>query len=99
VGADLVYAWPTAKISIMEASSAVRIMYAQEIREKKLDDGEIEKLKDHYNETQSSPYIIASRGYIDDIIEPAATRKRLIAALEMLQTKEERGPDRKHSTI
>lgn len=99
LGADVVLAWPTAEIGVMEASSAVRIMYNDEITDGTLTNAEKSNKESEYKEKQSSPYVAASRGYIDDVIEPAATRKRVIVALEMLYTKRVPSIDRKHSTI
>lgn len=99
IGADFVYAWPNAKISVMNATSAVKIMYSDEINNSKVADEIITEKTNEYASMQSSPYMAAKRGYIDDIIEPAATRKRLIASLEMLYTKKEQRPDKKQGTI
>ena len=94
IGADMVYAWPNAEISLMEAEAAVNVMYAEEV--KKADKNEMIA---KYKEEQSSPYTAAKRGYIDDIIVPAETRKYLIVALEMLESKRESRPAKKHSSI
>ena len=97
LGADMVFAWPAAKIGMMDATMAVRIMYAGEIA------GAVDKLTQEralakdYEAVQGSALSAAKRGYVDDIIEPDATRKRVIAALEMLATKQEDRPGRKHS--
>jgi len=99
IGADIVYAWPTASIAMMDAKNAVKIMYAEEISKADISKDAINELAAAYEEKQSSPYAAASRGYIDDIIEPSATRKRIIAALEMLYSKSVYGVERKHSTI
>lgn len=99
IGADFVFAWPNAMISVMEASSAVRIMYSEEIAASSVADQLIIERTNEFARSQASPYSAASRGYIDDIIPPAATRKRLIAALEMLFTKRAFGPEKKHGTI
>ena len=99
IGADFVYAWPSAKISMMDANSAVRIMYADEINASSEADVLINEKVSEYEEMQASPYAAASRGYIDDIIEPAATRKRVIAAIEMLLSKREDRPVKKHGTV
>ena len=87
VGADVVYAWPQAKIALMEAGNAVKVMYAEEL-ETAENRGE-----------QGSALGAAKRGYVDDIIEPQVTRKRIIAALEMLFTKREDRPVKKHGTV
>lgn len=99
IGADVVLAWPSAAISMMDANNAVRIMYAEEIANATMAADVIASKTAEFEATQGSPYAAASRGYIDDIIEPAATRKRVIVALEMLYTKSEPVVDRKHSTI
>jgi acetyl-CoA carboxylase carboxyltransferase component len=91
LGADMVYAWPTAKIGMMDATAAAKIMY----------DGEkdVAEKAAAYDELQSSALAAAKRGYVDDIIEPEATRKRVIAAFEMLFTKREDRPGKKHGTV
>ena len=99
IGADMVYAWSTAKIGTMDPEMAVKIMYDAEIA---ASDDKVEKiaeLKKEYTELQSSAMAAAKRGYIDDIIEPDATRKRVIAALDMLFTKEDVRPFKKHGTV
>ena len=99
IGADVVYAWPTAKVGMMDAKSAVQIMYADEIE--KADDASViinEKTKE-YNELQSNVMSAAARGYVDSIIEPVDTRKYVIGAFEMLYTKYENRPGKKHGTV
>ena len=93
IGADLVYAWPTAEIGMMDAKLAAQIMYA---------DADAETLNEkaaEYKELQSSPKSAAARGYVDAIIEPADTRKYVIGAFEMLFTKREDRPAKKHGTV
>lgn len=99
IGADVVYAWPSATIGMMDANAAVKIMYADEIA--KADDSLalIGEKAAAYRELQSSAVAAAKRGYVDDIIEAFDTRKRVIAAFEMLFTKREDRPDRKHGTV
>nr|WP_105616090.1 carboxyl transferase domain-containing protein [Vallitalea okinawensis] len=99
IGADIAYAWPHAKISVMNADSAVRIMYAEEIKASDAANEVIREKMQEFDELQASPYAAASRGYIDDVIEPASTRKRVIVALEMLISKREQRPAKKHSTM
>lgn len=94
IGADIVYAWPDTQISLLEAEAAINIMYADEL---KTSDKQ-EKIE-QYRQNQSSPYTAAKRGYVDDIIEPAETRKYLIVALEMLESKRESRPAKKHGSI
>lgn len=99
IGADIVYAWPTASIGMMDATSAVKIMYADEIG--KADDSValINEKAGEYQTLQSSALAAAKRGYVDDIIEAGDTRKRVIAAFEMLFTKREDRPGKKHGTV
>lgn len=93
IGADMVYAWPDTEIGMMDASLAAKIMYADA-------DAEVQKEKAAaYRELQSSPMSAARRGYVDAIIEPADTRKYVIGAFEMLFTKREDRPDKKHGTV
>lgn len=93
VGADMVYAWPTAEIGMMDAALAAKIMYADA-------DADTQKVKAaEYKELQSSPLSAARRGYVDAIIDPAETRKYVIGAFEMLFTKREDHPDKKHGTV
>jgi acetyl-CoA carboxylase carboxyltransferase component len=93
IGADLVYAWKDAKIGMMDAKEAAKIMY----------DGQggevIQKQAAAYDALQNSTDAAAARGYVDTIIDPAETRKYLIGALDMLFTKRQFGPDKKHGTI
>lgn len=99
IGADMVYAWPTAKIGTMDPEMAVKIMYDAEIAASDDKVAKLAELKKEYTELQSSAMAAAKRGYIDDIIEPDATRKRVIAALDMLFTKEDVRPFKKHGTV
>ena len=99
IGADVVYAWPNASIGMMDAEAAVKIMYADEIAGADDSLALIREKAAAYQELQSSAVSAAKRGYVDDIIEPADTRKRVIAAFEMLFTKREDRPDRKHGTV
>ena len=84
---------------MMDPEQAVRIMYAEEINSAEDKVALIAEKTAQYNELQSSVLSAARRGYVDDIIEPDATRKRLIAAFEMLFTKREDRPAKKHGTI
>lgn len=93
IGADMVYAWPEAEIGMMAADMAAKIMYT---------DADTDTLKaktEEYKALQSSPLSAAGRGYVDTIIEPADTRKYVIGAFEMLFTKREERPSKKHGTI
>ena len=93
IGADMVYAWPNAEIGMMDANLAAKIMYAEQDAET------IKEKAAEYKELQTSPMAAARRGYVDTIIEPKDTRKYLIGAFEMLFTKREERPGKKHGTI
>ena len=93
IGADMVYAWPQAEIGMMDAKLAAKIMYADS------DAATIQEEAEKYKELQSSPLAAARRGYVDTIIEPADTRKYVIGAFEMLFTKREERPSKKHGTV
>ena len=93
IGADMVYAWPQAEIGMMDANLAAKIMYADS------DAATIKEEAEKYRELQSSPLSAARRGYVDTIIEPADTRKYVIGAFEMLFTKREERPSKKHGTV
>lgn len=99
IGADMVYAWPNAKIGTMDPEMAVKIMYEKEIAAAEDKTAAVAEYKKTYTEFQSSAMAAAKRGYIDDIIEPDATRKRIIAALDMLYTKKEERPYKKHGAV
>lgn len=99
IGADIVYAWPQAKIGMMDAQSAVKIMYAEEIGKSENAAALISEKAAEYEKLQSSAQAAAGRGYVDDIIEAGETRKRVIAAFEMLFTKREDRPSKKHGTV
>ena len=99
IGADVVYAWPQAKIGTMDAQNAVKIMYADEIAASSEAAALISENAAQYEALQGSAEAAARRGYVDDIIEAAETRKRVIAAFEMLFTKREGRPSKKHGTI
>lgn len=98
IGADIEYAWPKAKISMMEPEAAVKIMYADEIAAADDKNALIAEKKKVFAEEQASAMTAAKRGIVDDIIVPDATRKRLVAAFEMLYTKCEEKPAKKHSS-
>lgn len=99
IGADIVYAWPGAEIGMMDADMAAKIMYADEIAASEDGAALVKEKADQYRNLQSSALAAAKRGYVDDIIEAAETRKRVIAAFEMLFTKREDRPAKKHGTV
>ncbi|HHW55340.1 MAG: carboxyl transferase domain-containing protein [bacterium] len=99
LGADQVFAWPNAEIAVMGPEGAANIIFRKEIKES----ADPQKTRDEriaeYRERFANPYVAASRGYVDDVIDPAETRVRLIAALEMLVSKRETRPAKKHGNI
>jgi acetyl-CoA carboxylase carboxyltransferase component len=99
LGADQVFAWPTAEIAVMGPDGAANIIFRKEIA--KADDPVQTRsdLIQEYRDKFSNPYVAASRGYVDDVIEPASTRIRVISALEMLASKRENRPSKKHGNI
>lgn len=99
IGADIVYAWPNAKVGMMNAESAAKIIYADEISKADSANAMIAEKAAEYEALQLSTESAAGRGYVDSIIEPADTRKYLIGALEMLYTKREDRPYKKHGTV
>ncbi len=99
LGADQVFAWPTAEIAVMGPEGAVEIVFKKEI-EAAENPEEIKKQKiQEYRERFASPYQAAVRGYIDDIIDPRETRPRLVKALGLLINKKEARPQKKHGNI
>ncbi len=99
LGADRVVAWPTAEIAVMGAEGAAEIVFRREIDAAPDKEGRRKELVNEYRETFSNPYVAAGRRLVDDIIEPAETRKYLAEALESLHTKRELRPQKKHGLI
>ena len=91
LGADMVFAWPTAEIAVMGASGAADIIFKR--------DPDKEEKKREYEEQFMNPYKAAEHGYVDCVIEPKETRKRIIDALAMLYSKREDRPQKKHGNI
>ena len=99
LGADIVYAWPSAQIAVMGASGAANIVFKKEI--KAADDPVAKRQEkiDEYEEKFNNPYRAAERGYVDDIIEPSTLRPRVINAFDMLESKRLSLPAKKHGNI
>ena len=97
--ADVSFAWPTAEIAVMGSEGAVNIIFRKKIQAAEDPESKRRELIADYEARFSNPYIAAERGYVDDVIEPADTRMRLVQALRMLQTKREQVPPRKHGNI
>ncbi|MBD3162634.1 MAG: methylmalonyl-CoA carboxyltransferase [Candidatus Eisenbacteria bacterium] len=96
---DYNVAWPSAELAVMGAEGAVRIVFRKRIAEAEDPAAAEKRLVEEYNQTFAHPYIAASLGYLDDVIEPRQTRPRLIAALRMLENKRQTNPPRKHGNI
>ncbi|MFN0092518.1 MAG: acyl-CoA carboxylase subunit beta [Acidimicrobiales bacterium] len=99
VGSDLSFAWPSAELAVMGPQGAVEIVYRRELQSAADPAGRKAELVEEYTERFANPYIAAERGYVDDVIDPADTRIKLIAGLELLATKREELPRRKHGNI
>jgi acetyl-CoA carboxylase carboxyltransferase component len=99
IGADLSYAWPTAELAVMGPQGAVEIVYRTELSTHENPTERRQELINEYSERYSNPYIAAERGYIDDVIDPAETRRILTRSLEMISTKREELPKRKHGNM
>ncbi|MCB0077058.1 MAG: acyl-CoA carboxylase subunit beta [Anaerolineales bacterium] len=96
---DIVYAWPNAEIAVMGPQGAVNIIYRREIAAAEDPEATRAELIQEYKDTLANPYVAASYGYVDDVIEPHRTRPAIIAALEMLQNKRQENPPKKHGNI
>jgi propionyl-CoA carboxylase beta chain len=96
---DINYAWPSAEIAVMGPRGAAEIIFAKEIKNSDNPEETLAKYENEYTEKFANPYIAAKRGYVDDIIEPAKTRLRIIRSLLMLQNKKETNPPKKHGNI
>ncbi len=99
LGADRVFAWPTAEIAVMGAEGAAEIVFRKEIQEAEDKKARRKELIEKYREAFSNPYVAAGRRLVDDVIEPSATRRHVAHALEYLNTKRELRPAKKHGLI
>lgn len=97
--ADLVYAWPSAEIAVMGAQGAVEIIHRRELAAAENNEEQRSQLIEEYEETFNNPYLAAESGLVDEVVEPRETRPRLIRALDMLRTKRETPPPKKHGNI
>ena len=96
---DVNYAWPTAEIAVMGPESAVDIVYKRELENAENRDAVRQKKIEEFRERFANPYVAAERGFVDAVIQPRETRKKLIQALEMLGTKRDKNPAKKHGNI
>ncbi|MCY4457847.1 MAG: acyl-CoA carboxylase subunit beta [Acidimicrobiaceae bacterium] len=102
VGSDLSFAWPTAEIAVMGPQGAVEILHRRELAEVSNPAAAATRraeLIDDYTKRLANPYIAAERGFIDDVIEPAQTRQKVVAGFELLEAKREELPQRKHGNV
>ena len=99
LGTDITYAWPSAEIAVMGAEGAVNILYRKEISAAPDSQAERKRLEEEYRQKYLNPYAAAHAGYIDEVIEPAQTRQKLIEALDVLANKVESTPARKHGNM
>ncbi|SHS81055.1 Probable propionyl-CoA carboxylase beta chain 5 AccD5 [Mycobacteroides abscessus subsp. abscessus] len=99
IGADLVFAWPNAEIAVMGPQGAANIIFAREINQSEDPEAtRAQKIKE-YREKFANPYVAASMGMVDDVIDPRETRIKIIQSLEMLRNKKETRPNKKHGNI
>jgi propionyl-CoA carboxylase beta chain len=96
---DFNFAWPTAEIAVMGPEGAVNVLYRKEIAAAKDPEGFRNKKIAEFRDKFANPYVAAERGFVDEVIEPRATRPRLIGALRALRTKKDSNPPKKHGNI
>ncbi|GAB7090446.1 acyl-CoA carboxylase subunit beta [Halorubrum luteum] len=99
IGGDVNYAWPTAEIAVMGPKGAVNVLYREELAAAEETEARRQELIDEYREEFANPYTAADRGFVDDVIEPAETRARLVDDLHVLKGKRTDTPDKKHGNI
>ena len=99
IGADLAYAWPTAELAVMGPQGAVEIVYRRELQQAADPVSRRAELVAEYTDKYANPYNAAERGYVDDVIDPAETRQKVVQGLRMLRSKREELPRRKHGNV
>ena len=99
IGADLAYAWPSAELAVMGPQGAVEIVYRRELQQAANPTARRAQLVAEYTEKYANPYAAAERGFVDDVIDPAETRIKLVEGLRVLRTKRDEVPQRKHGNI
>ncbi|WFA07721.1 carboxyl transferase domain-containing protein [Tissierella sp. Yu-01] len=99
LGADQVYAWPNAEIAVMGPDGAANIIFKNDIKNSSDPITTRKEKIEEYRDTVANPYIAAQRGFVDDVIVPGITRPRLISAFDMLETKRENRPSKKHGNL
>ena len=99
IGADLNFAWPSAEIAVMGAKGASEIIFKKEIKAADNPEAKLKEKETEYAELFANPYTAAQRGFIDEVIFPHETRRKLIKAFTMLENKVVNMPKRKHGNI
>ena len=99
IGSDLCFAWPNAELAVMGPQGAVNIVYRRELDAAPDPEARRQELVEEYTERFANPYIAAERGYVDDVIDPAETRRVLVRGLELLRSKKAELPKRKHGNV
>ena len=99
LGADMVFAWPTAEIAVMGSEGAVNIIFKNDIAKAEDKDATKQQILEEYEAEFATPYKAAERGFVDDVIEPHTTRQRIIDAFMMLEGKREKRPAKKHGNM
>ncbi|MGN1385527.1 MAG: acyl-CoA carboxylase subunit beta [Bacillus sp. (in: firmicutes)] len=99
IGADLVYAWPNSEVAVMGPEGAANIIFAREIANSDNPEETRQRKIAEYRDKFANPYVAASKGMIDDVIDPRETRIKIIQALEMLRNKKDSRPSKKHGNI
>lgn len=99
LGTDITYAWPSAEIAVMGAEGAANILHRKQISDAQDPAAERARLEEEYRQKYLNPYAAAHAGYIDEVVEPAQTRQKLIEALELLANKVESAAPRKHGNM
>ncbi len=99
LGTDINYAWPSAEIAVMGPEGATNILYRKDLAEAEDPEAERERLEAEYRQRYLTPYAAAHAGYVDEVIEPAETRVKIISALQAIMHKSEHHPSRKHGNM
>ena len=99
VGSDLSFAWPSAEIAVMGPQGAVEIIYRRELADAADPGARRDELVDDYTQRLANPYVAAERGFVDEVIEPSQTRRKIVAGLRVLESKREEIPERKHGNV
>ncbi len=99
LGTDINYAWPSAEIAVMGPQGATNILYRKELAAAENEAEERKRLEEEYRSRYLTPYAAANAGYVDEVIEPAETRMKIIKALRAIQNKSEKHPSRKHGNM